>query len=272
MNPPAPRVPIKASVGEALRFVRANWRFALITGALGAVGIVALTPIPLLGIVGLYFVMVAANTALVSAALNGVANVRARLANDTLRVGAALAIVGFVLLIIAIAVYFVAMMVLAAPYADEVRAAGENQAQVQAIMERAASSQPQVLSWMLLTGALAIFYISTRFYFAAPATIDRGRISAFDSWRLTSGNVLRIMGARILLLLPAIILVGAVQALVGGALGLSTSDPAALLAQAQANPVAFFVFFGVGMFVQVALYSALESGLAAALYRAAKGS
>lgn len=268
-NPP--RIPIKASVGEALRFVRANWRFALITGALGAVGIVAMTPLPLIGIVGLYFIMVAANAALVSAAMNGAVSVRPRLANDTLRVAAALAIVGFVLAILLIVAIYIAMAVLIAPYADQVRAAGEDQTQLAAIMNTAVAAQPQVISWALVLGGLVIFYFTTRFYFAAPATIDRSRISAFGSWRLTSGNVLRIMGARILLLLPAIILVGAVQALVGAAFGFSTSDPVALMAQAQANPAFFFVFFGVGMFVQIALYSALESGLAAALYRAAKG-
>jgi hypothetical protein len=261
-------VPIKDCVGEALRFARAQWRLALIVGGAGAatlaVSMLLLGPFSLLA---LFAVLTACHTALVSAALRGPENVRARLGADSLRVGGAMAIVGLIVAILLIATAYIAMAVLIAPYAEQAKAAGQDEAQLEAIMRTAIAAQPYVAPWALGIGAAVIFFFTTRLFAAAPASVDRARVTVFESWRMSRGQTLRIMGARILLLAPALILVGAVQSLMGLALGFTTADPAALMAQSQANPALFMVFFALAVFVQLALFGALEAGLSVALYR-----
>lgn len=266
MSSPAP-LSIKESVGDALRFVRAEWRLALVVGALGAAALAASALLGPLALVALVVVLTLCHTALVSAALRGSAQVRANLGRDALRVGGALAIVGLIVLILVIATAYIAMAVLIAPYAEQAKAAGEDQAAIEAVMRTAIAAQPHIAPWALAIGAAVIFYFTTKLFAAAPASLDRGRISVFESWRMSRGQVLRIMGARILLLGPALILVGAVQSLIGIALGFSTSDPAALVAQSQANPALFLMFFTLVVFVQLAVFAALEAGLSAAIYR-----
>jgi len=263
-------ISIKDSVGEALRSARALGRFVLIVAGAGALAAMVGSVLGPLALVAIFVVLTACHTALVSAVLNGAAAVRARLLGDTGRVGAAMAMVGLVIGFIIIAAVYGAMMVLIAPFAEEVRAAGENQEQLTAIFNRAVESQPQVASIALAIGAVLVFYITTRFYLAAPASVAEGRVRAFDSWRLTRGHTLKIMGARLTLLLPALVFVWALQSLLAVAFGFSTSDAGALLAQVQANPGLFLLFFAIGLFAQIALYGALEAALSAALYRRIK--
>jgi len=267
----APPVSIKDSVGEALRFLRAQWRFAAIVGAAGAGALVASMLLGPLALLALPIVLIVTHAALVSAALYGPDQVRARLLQDALRVGGAMLIVGLVVLILVIATAYIAMAVLIAPYAEQARAAGEDQAQIEAIMRTAIAAQPHIAPWALAIGAAVIFFFTTRLFLAAPASVDRGRIVVMDSVRWTRRNTLRVMGSRLLLLGPALILVGALQSLIGAVLGFSTSDPSAMMTQAQANPVLFMVFFALAVFVQLALFAALEAGLAVALYRRLAG-
>jgi len=260
-------VSIKDSVGEALRFVRAHWRFALVVGALGAAGLVLAMLLGPLALIALPVVLILCHTALISAALRGPGAVRARLASDALRVGGGMVIVGLIVGILVIATAYIAMAVLIAPYAEQARAAGEDQAQLEAVMRMAIAAQPHISPWALAIGGAVIFFFTSRLFLVAPASADRGRITVFESWRLSRGQTLRIMGARILLMAPAFILVGAVQSLLGAALGFQTADPGALMAQAGANPALFMMFFAVAAFVQLALFAALEAGLSTALYR-----
>lgn len=266
-GPMSTPISIKDSVGEALRTARALGRFVLIVAGAGALAAMVGAVLGPLALLAIFVVLVTCHTALISAAFNGAAAVRARLLADAGRVGAAMAMVGLVIGFIIIAGVYGAMMVLIAPFADEVRAAGENQEQLTAIFNRAVESQPHVASIALAIGAALIFYITTRFYLAAPASVVEGRVRAFDSWRLTRGHTLKIMGARLMLLLPALVLVWALQSLLAVAFGFNTSDAAALLAQVQANPG---LFFAIGLFAQIALYGALEAALSAALYRRIK--
>jgi hypothetical protein len=123
------------------------------------------------------------------------------------------------------------------------------------------------MSVAMFAGALLVFAITTRFYLAAPATIDRKRVTVFDSWRLTRGNFLRIAGARLLLLGPAFILASALQALLATVLGAPTGDPISMLNYAQANRLGFAVFYTISIFLQIVIYSVLEAALSAKIYR-----
>jgi hypothetical protein len=263
-------VSIRDNVGAALRFARENWRFVLAVGgfAAAAQGLVLLFGLNPLWIVTVLLAVLAAHTALTSAALGLPRPFVNRLPGDSARVGAAMIILGALCAIVVLTVTFVAMSVLIAPYADEVRAAGEDRAAVRAITERALQSQPAALSWVSFLIAALLLALTTRFYLAAPASIERKRIVLFDSWRMTRGNFLRIVGARLLLLGPAFVFVGALQTLVAMALGAPSGDPLALINYANTNPAGFSGFYTVGIFLQVCLYSALEAGLSASFYRA----
>jgi hypothetical protein len=212
-------------------------------------------------------VSAAVNAAFIAAALYRVGDVRARLAGDTGRVAAAMAMVGFFIALIAFLAIYVAMTVLIAPFAEEVKAAGQNQAQLMQIMNQAAEAQPSVLSWAMLLAGAAIFALTSRFYLAAPASVEEKRIVVFESWRWTRGNLLRIVAARLILLTFALLFVGALQSLIAMAMGVAAGDAMALAAYGQSNPAAFAIFFGVASFLHIAIYSSLEAGLSSYLYR-----
>src|SRR5262249_52207552 len=94
----------------------------------------------------------------------------------------------------------------------------------------------------------------------------------FQSWQWTNRRILRVAGARILLLLPALLLANALASIVGLGLGFTSDNLMTLSTQAQANPAMFAVFYGIALFFQIAVYAALEAGLSVALYRALKSS
>lgn len=266
MSTQAP-VSIKDSVGDALRFSRENWRFTMIVAGFGAAAIVTSMMLGPLMLVVAPVALIVCHTALVLAALYGVPHVRPRLTADALRVGAAMAIVGLIIAILVIATAYIAMSVLLGPYAEQARAAGEDRAAIEALTRQAIEAQPHVATWAVGIAGLMIFVVTSLLFLGAPASADRKRVLLLETVRWSRANVLRIMGARLLLLLPAFILVGAVQSLLSAALGFSANDPAALMAQASANPALFMLFFAAAVFVQLALYAALEAGLSVALYR-----
>ncbi len=265
------KLPIRDSIGAALRFARGNWRFVLAVAALGAgAHTLALAGLgsSLLWFPALIAISGAVHAVLTRAALTGAHGAPATLAADTGRTIAAGAIVGFFAAIIVLVLLYVSMAVLIAPYIDEAKTLLEDQAGLRALMERAVREQPAILSWTLGIGALIMLALTSRFYYAAPASLDRGRILVFESWRSTKGAMWRVMAARVVLLGPALVLVGALQSLAGMVVGVNGADPAAMAAQAQANPLAFLAFYGAVQFLQIAIYTSLEAGLSVSLYRA----
>lgn len=277
----AGNVPIRESVGAALRYVRENIGFvamasAIAAGAMTLVGALALAAPPLGFVTSIAstFVQALVYAAFVGAALFGAGAVRVRWMNDGMRVWAAMAIIGFLLVIIMFVASMVASVVLAtgplARYLPDLQAAGSDQAAVVAIMTRFAEQNPlAVLLLTLFLGGIWML-ITSRFYLAAPATVDQQRILTFETWPWTKGAMLRITGARLLVLIPANIFVGAVGLLVGRLIGADTMDPATMSAAATSNTVGYLVYVFVSSFLSLGLYSALEAGLSSYLYRGLK--
>lgn len=271
--PDAAKLSVRDNVGAALRFAREHWRFVLTVAAIAGVaeGVTfALMGATLSWMLLLGVINAAAYAALTRAALFGPGGVQQSLLADGARVFAAMAVIGFFLSIVFIMLLFVAMSVLIAPFEAEVKAAGENQAAMMDIMNRAVEGQPGTLAWTIVIGAVIVFLITSRFFLAAPASVEQKRIVVFESWKWTRGALLRIMGARLMLFVPALILVGALQSLVALVIGAPGGDPAALAAYAAATPAGFAAFYAAASFLQIAIYSSLEAGLSANLYRSLK--
>jgi hypothetical protein len=273
MAAPTGKVPIVESAGEAVRFLREHWRLALAVGAAAGVAqgatMIVIGP-TLVGFLALGLIAAMAHAAYLQRATG--AGAGAPLALDALRVFAAMAAVVVILFVVCFAVAYGAMVALIAPFAEEAQtiAEAENQEQMMALLNRAIESQPHVLYIALGIGAVLALLLTSRLYLAAPATVARKRIVIFESWRLTKGNMWRISAARILVLAPAMIVVGAAQSLIGMGMGLNVGDAAALAGQAQAAPGLFAAFYGLAGAVQVAVFGALEAGLAAYLYKGLK--
>lgn len=277
----AGNVPIFESVGAALRYVRENIRFIAIASAAGAAALTLLTGLnlaaPQVGLVT-WVVGRAAEAivyaAFLGAALLGSGAVRSRWLNDGMRVWAAMAIVGFFLFIVMFVAFMIAGVVMAAgplaPYVNDLTAAGGDEAAVMAVMVRFAEENAvAVLLFTLFLGAIWML-LTSRLYLAAPASVDQQRILTFETWSWTKGAMLRITAARLLLLIPANLFVGAVGHLIGRLIGINTLDPATHAAAASANPAGYLAFvFATGV-LALALYSALEAGLSTYLYRGLK--
>jgi len=265
-------LPIRDSVGAALRFVRENIRLIVLAAAMAALlqGVIALLGISLVWIVTVVAGTLLAYAAYLSTALGAQAPVTQGLVGNAGRVAGSMAMVGFFLAMVFFVVTFFAMTTVIAPYQDQVQAAGEDEVAVRAIMETALAENGDVLRLSMLFGAILVFALTTRFYVVAPATVDRKRITVFESWRMTRGNFLRIAGARLLLLAPAFILAWALQTLIARLLGAPSDDPVQVLQYSQSNAVGFAVFYTVRLFVQLAVVSALDAGLSANIYRRLK--
>ncbi len=258
------------SIGAALRFVREQWRFVLIVAAAGALAhafTVAALGATLLFLPMLMIVSVAVHAVLTRAALAGVGAVQSNAGADTLRTLGAMTIVGLFAALVGIVLFYVAASILLAPFAEQAKAVAEDEAALRALMERAVRERPDVLRWAGLIGAFILFALTSRFYFAAPGSVDNGKVQAIQSWVWSRGHILRIMLARVVLLGPALVLAAALQSLVGIAVGVGADDPIAMLTRAQANPGAFLAFYAGAQFVQIATFSSLEAGLSAHLYR-----
>jgi hypothetical protein len=272
---------IRESVGAALRFSRENARFIAVVGGVGALvmallallGLVA-QPVSLITSVASGVAQAFAYAALTGAALFGASEARRRWLREGGRLWAAMVIVGFFLFIVFFVISIPVMMVLAvgplAAYRDELTSAGANQAEVMAVMTRFAEENPGVMIAVFAFYCAAWLLLSSRLYLAAPATVEQERVSTFETWAWTRGSTLRIVGARLMLLLPANIFVGALGYLAGRLVGVDTLNPTASVATVAANPLGFAFYVFVATFLSLALYSALEAGLSATLYRALK--
>jgi hypothetical protein len=148
----------------------------------------------------------------------------------------------------------------------DLEGAGSNPDQVMRVMTRFADEQPGVMLAVALFYGVIWFLLTSRLYLAAPATVDQQRVRAFDTWKWTRGATLRIIGARLMLLVPANIFVGALSYIVARLLGVDPLDPAA----AAGNWIGLVLDAFVGSFITFALYLSLEAGLSSALYRALK--
>lgn len=277
----AGNVPVRESVGAALRYARENIRFIGIASVAGAA---ALTLIGAFNLAAPQFGFV---TAIVSGVVQAMvyavflgaslfenAEVRTRWPNDGMRVWAAMAIIGFFLFIVMFLASMVAAIVMAvgpmASYVDDLQGGGSDQAAVMAVMVRFAEENPiPVLLLTLFFGAIWML-LTSRLYLAAPATVDQQRILSFETWKWTEGAMLRITAARLLLLIPANLFVGAISHLFGRTIGINTLDPATTVAAASSNPAGYLAFVFVTGALTFALYSALEAGLSSYLYRGLK--
>lgn len=270
-------VPTRDSIGAAFVFVRENLRFVTTVSAAGAalmtvIGGLSLA-IPALGMVsgvGATVVQAFLYGAFIGAALFGAGAVRARWMNDGLRVWTAIAIIGFFLFIVMFVAGMIASIVLVAgplgPYLPDLERAGADQAAVLTVMTRFADENPlPLLLLALVFGAIWIF-LTSRLYLAAPASVEQQRIRTFETWSWTKGVTLQIIGARLMLLLPANIFVGAVGLLIGRLVSVDTMSAGA----GSANPAGYLVYVFVSSFLSIGFYSALEAGLSSHLYRRLK--
>ncbi len=274
-------VPIRESVGAALRFARDNLRFVLITAAAFAGASVLVTSASLLVPQAGILTMVASGiiqafcyAVLIGAALFGAQTLGGRWRNDGWRVWAAMVVIGFFLAIVMFVLTIPVSIVLAAgpltPYVADLQHAGSDQDAVLRVMTRFIQDNPTAILLVALFYTVVWFFLTSRLYLAAPASIDAGRILTFETWKWTKGSMLRITAARLLLLAPAYVLAGAIGHLIGRLVGINTLDPASISAAVAANPIGVLGFDLLRSFIILALYAPLEAGLSSYLYRGLK--
>lgn len=271
-------VPVRNSVGAALRYVRENWRFVATVAAIFAAVSTLLSLItlsqPALGIVTMVangVVQAVCYGAMTGAALFGASQVRQRVALDGWRVWSSMAVVAFFMFIVMFVIFMVVGMVLLsgplASYVSDLQSAGADEQRVMAILTRIGQEQPGPILLAAVFCGVIWLLLTSRLYLAAPASVEAGRVLTFETWKWTKGAVLGISWARLMLLIPAYILMFAVTTLLGRLFGFNMLDASSLQAAVSANPVGIIIFEFVSSFVVSALYVSLEAGLSAFLYR-----
>lgn len=274
-------VPIRESVGAALRYVRENIRFIAIVGgffALASTLVSALAlAVPQAGILVLVangIIQAFCYAALLAGALYGVESVRGRWTQDGWRVWTSMLVVGFFMAIVIFVVTIPVSIALVAGalgrYASDLQAAGSDQAAVLQIMTRFVEENPMTVLLTTLFYLAIWLLLTSRLYLSAPASIDAGRILTFETWNWTRGAMVRITLARVMLLVPAYILMFAISMLLGRIFGFSPIDAASMQAAVSANPVGIMIYEIISSFIVMVLYASLEAGLSAYLYRGLK--
>ncbi len=277
----AAAVPVRESVGAALRFVRQNLRFVVTVAAIFAVAstivsaiTLSLPQVGLLTMVANGIIQAFCYGALVGGALYGVDATRARWPRDGWRVWASMVVVGFFMFIVVFVVTIpVSIALVAGPlgrYAAELQTAGSDQAAVLAIMMRFVEENPVAILVTVLFYFVVWLLLTSRLYLAAPASVDAGRTLTFDTWNWTKGAMLRITWARFMLLVPAYVLMFAITTLLGRLFGFNVLDGASLQGALSANPIGIILFEFISSFVVLALYASLEAGLSSYLYQGLK--
>ncbi len=277
----ASKVPINESVGAALRFVRANVRFILLASLIGALAGTALSALSfavpqlsLVALIGSGVVQALVYAAFTGAALYGAEPARARFVSDGLRVWAAMAVIAFFFFIVFVVISIPVLIISAAgpmaPYVGDLQAAGEDQAAVLAVMMRFMEENAGTLLLVTLFYGAVWLLLTSRLFVAAPATIEARRVLAFDTWKLTKGAMWRICAARLMLLVPAYILVSALSHLAGRAVGIDTMNISAVAQAAAANSPAVLAYNFASSFMMLAAYLSMEAGLSAYLYKGLK--
>ncbi len=278
---PAGVVPVRESVGAALRFVRENLRFIATVALIYAVASTLIAglalSVPQLGVVTMVangLVQAFCYGALTAGALFGVDAVRSRWTRDGWRVWSSMVVVGFFMTIVVLVITIpVTIALVAGPlgsYAADLQAAGSDQAAVMQIMMRFVEENPLAILVTVLFYFVVWLLLTSRLYLSAPASVEAGRILTFDTWNWTKGAMVRITWARFMLLVPAYALMFAVTALLGRLFGFNVLDGASMQAAVSANPVGVIIFEFITSFVVLGLYASLEAGLSAYLYRGLK--
>jgi len=212
--------------------------------------------------------------ALIGAVLFGPATLRNRWLADGGRVWSAMVIVGFLLFIVFLVVSIPVMIVLAAgplaAYQQALERAGQDPNAVMEVFTRFATENPGAVLAVLLFFGAVWFFLTSRLYFAAPATVDAGRLLTLETWNWTRGHVLKIISARLMLLLPANILTGALGYMAGRLSGVDTMTFTPSMSVASTSNAGFVIYVLLASFVAFALYSALEAALSTYLYKALK--
>ncbi len=262
------KVPVRESAGHAVRLWIENWRLFLIVAAIAAAvdtGLVAMLGVTSIAAAfAVLLVRAVAYAAVIGAALHGAASVPGRLPKDAWRNFGAMAVVGFFLFIVIMVGMIPGAVVLGStlqPYTAQLEAAGQDQAAMAQVMMQFAQENPGVVLSLTLVYFAIWMALTSRLYLAGPASIDQGRVLAFDTWKWTKNNMLRIAAARMILLGPAFALSIAVQALATQVLGAS-------LIQGASAPA--LISYYVSQFGFYAIYVSLEGALAAYLYRGLK--
>lgn len=274
-------VPVRESVGAALRYVRENVRFiasvALIYAVVSTL-IAGLTlSVPQLGVVTMIangVVQAFCYGALTAGALFGADTVRSRWPSDGWRVWSSMVVVGFFMTIVMFVITIpVTIALVAGPlgaYATDLQAAGSDQDAVMQIMVRFVEENPLAILITALFFFVVWLLLTSRLYLAAPASVEAGRILTFETWKWTKGATLRITWARFMLLVPAYALMFALTALFGRFFGFNVLDGASMQAAVAANPIGVIIFEFITSFIVLGLYASLEAGLSAYLYKGLK--
>lgn len=263
---------VQDSVGTALHFVRSNWQNVLIVSGIAALAntlvqsLGSLAPqLPMVTIVVVLAIYALVYAVFIGLALRG-GPLRVSSA-DWSRLLAAMTIVAFFLCIVGFVLMMVAgIFLLGGPYAsflqEASRASGDQEA-VNRILQRMWISNPWPIVLMCGFFVAVWFYLTTRLYLAAPASIDRGRILTFETWAWTKKATLKIMLGRLMLIAPAFVLTFALTYVLGRALNIDLFNAHA------ANPTAAgaLVFAIVSAFLNYAISDAFGAGLSTALYR-----
>ena len=271
----SPQVSARDCVGVALRFVRGRYLLVLISALIGAVLTAAFVAIglsspfvALVSDVSNWLVQTFVFAAFVKAALGNGERIKPQ---DGFRLFGAMVVIGFFLFL----VFFVlmipgAIVLIAGPmsaYIPDMQRAGQDQAAMMQVMARFAEANPAPLLAFFAFYGILWFLLTSRLYLAAPATVDAKRVLTFETWAWTRGMTLKIAGARLMLLVPAFVLMGALTYLAARALGV---DPTSATARPQVG--AFTAYIAIDRLLFFAAYLALEAGLSTALYRALKPS
>jgi hypothetical protein len=277
------KVPVRESVGEALRFVRENLRPLAAISAVSAAVSTALAIIS--GLAGALALPVTAASSFVGAAtyaaftagcLNGFAGLQQRIVGDGVRVWAAMAVIGFFLLIVCVVLGIPGVIVFAVligpRYGAELQQVSGDQAATMTLMQRILTENPGMILAFFLFYGLIWLALTSRLYLSAPASVEARRILTFETWSWTRGNMWRILGARLMLLMPAYVIAAGASFLLAGAIGLNINDPASIQAFSRAQMPLYAVYLLISGFLQLGLYVALEAGLSTYLYRGLKPS
>jgi hypothetical protein len=277
------KLPVLESAAAGVAFLRQHWREALVVALIAAAASTALSllAVAMPGLVAVfvlldYAVTACAYAALISLALGQGPLAAPRALADGALVWGAMAVVGFFLLIVCVVAVLPSAVILSvalAPFRDRLESLGAqpDPNAVGALFADAFQANPFPFLLVILAYLAVWMFLTSRLYLSAPATVAKRAILTFDTWPWTKNNMLRILGARLVLLAPAIIIVVAVQRFAGAALGVNTFDQVALGAFASANPAAYGVLQFVG---QTAIYFGLvtlEAGLSSNLFLRLRG-
>jgi len=191
----------------------------------------------------------------------------------SIKLFAAMVVIGFFLTIVFLVAAIPGLIVVGmtfAPFQSELEAAsGDVQASME-LLQKVFSANAGPLLAVVLVYAAVWMALTSRLYLCAPASVAENRVATFETWRWTQGNLLRISAARLLTLIPAAVATALIQAIVTSLLGVSASDPGQVAAIASGAPVRFAIAGFITSFASMVIYGGCEAALSAYLYRGLK--